>query len=241
MPQQNADGTPALKLNRQCTQTDLGRLPASVIKVSRKSVPVPVAGPICPLVPAMTPKAVGGPLPVNTVPIRLPEVLWFVSRSWVKLSPSPPRAFALSALVALSALFACLAEGTSPRVSSKMSAPVSESLATLLPLTAEFLIFTFVTAFLWSFVAVTAPFSRSLVPIVEAAYPTPPIETNSAISATIIDGDGRNLLLLMKVSPPVTGAGRSPALRSSTPSSPVLRRRSRVGVGAARIRWPPCG
>src|SRR6266511_1758021 len=89
MPQQNADGTPALKLNRQCTQTDLGRLPASVIKVSRKSVPVPVAGPICPLVPAMTPKAVGGPLPVNTVPIRLPEVLWFVSRSWVKLSPSP--------------------------------------------------------------------------------------------------------------------------------------------------------
>jgi hypothetical protein len=55
----------------------------------------------------------------------------------------------------------------------------SDDSSTLFPLTASFLIFFVVTAFLCNFFAVTAPFLMSLVPLFDAAYPTPPIDTNS--------------------------------------------------------------
>ena len=52
-----------------------------------------------------------------------------------------------------------------------------------------FLTILLLTAFLWSFFLVTAPFWMSLVPIVAAAYPMPPIATNSAIIEITSAGD----------------------------------------------------
>jgi hypothetical protein len=107
-----------------------------------------------------------------------------------------------------------VALGTLASVDSLMSPPVSESFSTFCPVTAAVAILLACTAWLarsspltWplailgevtalplSLLVVTAPLTMSSVPMVAAAYPTPPIDTNRAISEITSAGDGRSRL-----------------------------------------------
>ncbi len=76
-----------------------------------------------------------------------------------------------------------------------MSLPRIERFLTFIPVTAFLWIFVLVTAFLRSFAFVTAFFFSCLAPTLPlgrwtAAYAVPASATTSAISATIIDGEG---------------------------------------------------
>src|SRR5262249_29975153 len=88
---------------------------------------------------------------------------------------TPPSVVALVALVAKAALFAASALCTVPTVLRLILDPVTAPFLILLVVTALFLICLVPTLF----------FGNE-----NAAYPVPPSATNSAVSATAIEGDG---------------------------------------------------